>query len=211
MDEVGADNLFLAVRHLPRAAHAKASWPRRWRSTSPASLTSRWPTTRAATSRARARSTTPSCSRTSTASATRASWAANTSRKRHRGRSRLAGHARRQLRQLRTGALNDHFESEIHMTTSPLKIGFIGLGIMGAPMALPPDQGRPPAVRHTRSKVHPEIAAEPATQCTTPRGVAERADIVFTMVPDTPDVEKRCCSARAAWPQASARARPWWT
>ena len=29
-----------------------------------------------------------------------------------------------------------------------------------------------------------------ATVCTTPAGVAERADIIFTMVPDTPDVEK---------------------
>ncbi len=76
------------------------------------------------------------------------------------------------------------------MTTSPLKIGFIGLGIMGAPMALHLIKAGHQLFVYTRSKVHPEIAASTATQCTTPRGVAERADIVFTMVPDTPDVEK---------------------
>ena len=76
------------------------------------------------------------------------------------------------------------------MTTSPLKIGFIGLGIMGAPMALHLIKAGHQLYVYTRSKLHPEIAASNATQCTTPRGVAERADIVFTMVPDTPDVEK---------------------
>ena len=76
------------------------------------------------------------------------------------------------------------------MTTSPLKIGFIGLGIMGAPMALHLIKAGHQLFVYTRSKVHPEIASSTATQCTTPRGVAERADIVFTMVPDTPDVEK---------------------
>jgi 2-hydroxy-3-oxopropionate reductase len=76
------------------------------------------------------------------------------------------------------------------MTTSPLKIGFIGLGIMGAPMALHLIRAGHQLFVYTRSKVHPEIAESTATQCTTPRGVAERADIVFTMVPDTPDVEK---------------------
>ena len=38
--------------------------------------------------------------------------------------------------------------------------------------------------------MHADIAASGATQCTSPRGVAERADVIFTMVPDTPDVEK---------------------
>jgi 2-hydroxy-3-oxopropionate reductase len=75
------------------------------------------------------------------------------------------------------------------VTDQPLKIGFVGLGIMGAPMC-----GHLIAAGHqlfvnTRSKVPPAIAETGATQCTTPRGVAERADIVFTMVPDTPDVE----------------------
>ena len=75
------------------------------------------------------------------------------------------------------------------MTSSPLKIGFVGLGIMGAPMA-----GHLIAAGHqvfvfTRGKMPASIAASGATQCTSARGVAERADIVITMVPDTPDVE----------------------
>ncbi|WP_298831810.1 2-hydroxy-3-oxopropionate reductase [uncultured Piscinibacter sp.] len=76
------------------------------------------------------------------------------------------------------------------MTSSPQKIGFIGLGIMGAPMAMHLIKAGHQLFVYTRSKVHAEIAASSATQCTSPRGVAERADVIFTMVPDTPDVEK---------------------
>ena len=73
------------------------------------------------------------------------------------------------------------------MSTTPLNIGFIGLGIMGAPMA-----GHLLAAGHrlfvrTRSKVPEALAA--ATVCASPKEVAEKADIVFTMLPDTPDVE----------------------
>ena len=75
------------------------------------------------------------------------------------------------------------------MTTQPLKIGFIGLGTMGAPMAGHLIQAGHQLFVFTRGKMPPAIAAGSATQCTNARGVAERADIVFTMVPDTPDVE----------------------
>ena len=75
------------------------------------------------------------------------------------------------------------------MTSSPLKIGFIGLGIMGAPMALQLVKAGHQLFVHTRSKLHPEIADSSATQCTSAKGVAERADVIFTMLPDTPDVE----------------------
>jgi 2-hydroxy-3-oxopropionate reductase len=43
---------------------------------------------------------------------------------------------------------------------------------------------------HTHGKVPAEIADSGATQCTSNRGVAERSDIVFVMVPDTPDVQQ---------------------
>jgi len=76
------------------------------------------------------------------------------------------------------------------MTSSPLKIGFIGLGIMGAPMARHLIAAAPHLFVYTRSKVPEAIATSSATQCTHARGVAARADIIFTMVPDTPDVEK---------------------
>jgi len=75
------------------------------------------------------------------------------------------------------------------MTTTPLKLGFVGLGIMGAPMALHLINAGHQLFVFTHGKLHPEIAASSATQCTSARGVAERADIVFTMVPDTPDVD----------------------
>jgi 2-hydroxy-3-oxopropionate reductase len=75
------------------------------------------------------------------------------------------------------------------MTIQPLKLGFIGLGIMGAPMALHLVKAGHALFVHTRSKLHAELAASSATQCSSAKDVAERADIVFTMVPDTPDVE----------------------
>ena len=76
------------------------------------------------------------------------------------------------------------------MTNTPLKLGFIGLGIMGAPMC-----GHLIAAGHqlfvnTVGKVPAAIAETSATQCTSAANVAERADIIFVMVPDTPDVEK---------------------
>jgi 2-hydroxy-3-oxopropionate reductase len=76
------------------------------------------------------------------------------------------------------------------MTTSALKLGFIGLGIMGAPMAGHLLKAGHTLFVNTRSKVPSQLVDEGATVCTTARSVAERADIVFIMVPDTPDVEK---------------------
>jgi len=74
------------------------------------------------------------------------------------------------------------------MTTSPLKLGFIGLGIMGTPMAGHLIKAGHQLFVYTVGKVAPEIAESGATICTNAKGVAERADIVFVMVPDTPDV-----------------------
>ena len=76
------------------------------------------------------------------------------------------------------------------MTKSGLKLGFVGLGIMGTPMAMNLIKGGHVLFVNTRSKVPQELVDAGATVCTTPAGVAERADIIFTMVPDTPDVEK---------------------
>lgn len=76
------------------------------------------------------------------------------------------------------------------MTSNPLKIGFIGLGIMGSPMCSHLIAAGHQLFVHTRSKVPAAIAESSATQCVTARGVAERADIVILMLPDTPDVER---------------------
>jgi 2-hydroxy-3-oxopropionate reductase len=75
------------------------------------------------------------------------------------------------------------------MTTPPLKIGFIGLGIMGAPMAGHLIHAGHQLFVHTHGRLPPVVAESSATVCTHARGVAQRADIVFIMVPDTPDVE----------------------
>lgn len=74
--------------------------------------------------------------------------------------------------------------------TPPLSLGFIGLGIMGTPMCRHLIAAGHQLFVHTRGKLAPEIAESSATQCTSARGVAERADIIFLMLPDTPDVEK---------------------
>jgi len=74
------------------------------------------------------------------------------------------------------------------MTTTSLKLGFIGLGIMGTPMAGHLIKAGHQLFVYTVGKIAPEIAESSATICTNAKGVAERADIVFIMVPDTPDV-----------------------
>ncbi len=72
------------------------------------------------------------------------------------------------------------------MTSNQLKLGFIGLGIMGAPMAGHLLKAGHRLFVNTRSKVAAELAG--ATVCASARQVAEQADIVFMMLPDTPDV-----------------------
>jgi 2-hydroxy-3-oxopropionate reductase len=76
------------------------------------------------------------------------------------------------------------------MTSEPLKLGFIGLGIMGTPMANHLLAAGHQLYVYTLGKMPASIAESRATQCTSARGVAERADIIFVMVPDTPDVER---------------------
>jgi 2-hydroxy-3-oxopropionate reductase len=74
-------------------------------------------------------------------------------------------------------------------SSTKLNIGFVGLGIMGAPMAGHLIKAGHQLFVYTLGKLPKEIAESGATQCLNGRGVAERADIIFTMVPDTPDVE----------------------
>ncbi|MBS0453485.1 MAG: 2-hydroxy-3-oxopropionate reductase [Proteobacteria bacterium] len=69
------------------------------------------------------------------------------------------------------------------------KIGFIGLGIMGAPMATHLADAGHTLFVNTIGPV-PESLAGRATVCANATEVAQKADITFIMVPDTPDVEK---------------------
>ena len=75
------------------------------------------------------------------------------------------------------------------MTSNALKIGFIGLGTMGTPMTEHLIKAGHQLYVYTLGKMPEAIATSSATQCITSKGVAERADIIFVMVPDTPDVE----------------------
>ena len=74
--------------------------------------------------------------------------------------------------------------------SNQLNLGFIGLGIMGAPMASHLVNAGHSVFINTRSKVPELLASSKAKQCASPKEVAQNADIIFTMVPDTPDVEK---------------------
>lgn len=70
------------------------------------------------------------------------------------------------------------------------KIGFIGLGIMGRPMAGHLQAGGHQLyVAKHRSPLPPELVAGGAVECASKAEVARRAEVIITMVPDTPDVE----------------------
>jgi len=69
-------------------------------------------------------------------------------------------------------------------------VGFIGLGVMGRPMAKHILEKGYEVVAHNRSRpAVDELVAAGAKAAETPAAVAKRSTIVITMVPDTPDVE----------------------
>jgi 2-hydroxy-3-oxopropionate reductase len=70
------------------------------------------------------------------------------------------------------------------------KAGFVGLGIMGKPMAENLVKNGIELAAFTRSGVPAELTQAGAKACDSPADVASNADIIFLMVPDTPDVER---------------------
>ena len=71
------------------------------------------------------------------------------------------------------------------------RVGFIGLGLMGKPMARNLMRAGYPLTIHNRSRGPvDELAAEGATPATSPKEVAELVDVVITCLPDSPDVEQ---------------------
>jgi 2-hydroxy-3-oxopropionate reductase len=70
------------------------------------------------------------------------------------------------------------------------KAGFVGLGIMGKPMAANLLKNGVALAAFTRSGVPDDLKQAGAISCDSPAEVAERADVIFIMVPDTPDVER---------------------
>jgi len=70
------------------------------------------------------------------------------------------------------------------------KLGFVGLGIMGKPMAGHLIDAGNEVYLNSRSGVPQELIAKGGRACASAKEVAQKADIVFIMVPDTPDVER---------------------
>jgi len=68
-------------------------------------------------------------------------------------------------------------------------IGFIGLGIMGRPMAGHLIEGGHTVFAYNRSPVAQALFDQGARACGSAAEAASAADVVITMVPDTPDVE----------------------
>lgn len=71
-----------------------------------------------------------------------------------------------------------------------MNIGFIGLGIMGEPMALNLVKGGHRLFLNSRSGVPASLRDAGGVTCGTATEVARHADVTITMLPDTPDVEK---------------------
>ena len=69
-------------------------------------------------------------------------------------------------------------------------IGFIGLGIMGRPMARNLITGGHHLFLRSRSGVPEELTAAGGVTCTNAKDVARSSEIIIIMVPDTPDVEE---------------------
>jgi len=72
-----------------------------------------------------------------------------------------------------------------------LKVGYIGLGLMGKSIARNIHKAGFPLVVHNRSRaVVDELVAEGAVAAYSPAEVAAQVDVVFTNLPDSPDVEQ---------------------
>ena len=69
-------------------------------------------------------------------------------------------------------------------------IGFIGLGIMGKPMAGNLIKSGHSVSLYSRSGIPKSLIEQGGKPCISAKQVAQKADIIITMLPDTPDVEK---------------------
>src|SRR5580704_2374652 len=69
------------------------------------------------------------------------------------------------------------------------KIGFIGLGIMGRPMASNLLKAGYPLFILSSSAASASLKSQHASLMEDPRHLAEEADVIITMLPDSPEVE----------------------
>jgi len=70
-----------------------------------------------------------------------------------------------------------------------MKVGFIGLGIMGSPMAVNLINGGHQLFLYSIPSVPQSLVEAGGSACANGKEVAQKADIIITMVPDTPHVE----------------------
>ena len=70
-----------------------------------------------------------------------------------------------------------------------MKLGFIGLGIMGAPMAEHLIAAGHQVYLHSIPSVPQALVAKGGIACASGKEVAQQAEVIITMVPDTPHVE----------------------
>lgn len=71
-----------------------------------------------------------------------------------------------------------------------MRVGYIGLGLMGSAMARNLLKAGFPLVVHNRSRaIVDQLVSEGATAANSAREVAQQVDVVFTNLPDSPDVE----------------------
>jgi 2-hydroxy-3-oxopropionate reductase len=79
-------------------------------------------------------------------------------------------------------------------------IGFIGLGLMGRPMAKNLLKAGYPLVVHSRSEEPVrDLVASGAARAGSPAEVARQATRIVTMVPDSPDVEQVLAGANGVF------------
>lgn len=76
-----------------------------------------------------------------------------------------------------------------------MKVGFVGLGIMGHPMALNLLKGGHELFVYGKRTLPAPVREAGATVCDTLKSIAERAEVIVIMVPDTPDVRDVLFSA----------------
>ena len=88
-----------------------------------------------------------------------------------------------------TAVARQFLNRDRHMSAPSIKIGFIGLGIMGAPMADHLAAAGHTLYLHTLGPVPEALLGRGATVCANARDVARQADVIILMLPDTPDVE----------------------
>ena len=95
---------------------------------------------------------------------------------------------------------------------SRLRVGFLGLGTMGAPMAanLLKAGFKVQVWNRTPTKAQP-FAAMGARIGKSPAHVAAESEIIITMVSQAPGRGSGRARTRAGWPRASRRAPCWWT